>query len=76
LFNRSGQSEQLGFGEISFPEQFGWISMIDNLAGGDFTKYPLIYETSYEDCLYCLLYRHNVDKYKDQINKRQELKYR
>ena len=50
--------------------------MIDNLANNDFTKYPIIYETSYEECLYCLLYRHHKDKYREQINKRQELKYR
>jgi len=66
----------MGFGEISFPEQFNWVAMIDNLAGGDFTKYSIIYDTSYEECLYCLLYRHHKDKYTEQINKRQELKYR
>ena len=66
----------MGFGEIPFPEQFNWIAMIDNLASNDFTKYPIIYETSYEECLYCLLYRHHLDKYKEQINKRAELKYR
>lgn len=66
----------MGFGEVSFPEQFNWISFIDNLAGGDFTKYDYVSEKSYEECLYCLLYRHNVDKYKDQINRKQELRNR
>ena len=76
LFNRAGQSQQLGFGEISFPEQFNWISYIDRLAGGDFSKYDIIYEKSYEESLSYLFYKHSVDKYTEQINKRAELRYK
>jgi hypothetical protein len=46
------------------------------LAGGDFTKYPLVYESSYEEGLFCMLYRFHIDKYKEQINKRMEMKYK
>ena len=44
--------------------------MIDNLAGGDFTKYDYVMEKTYEDCLYCLLYRHHREKYTEQINRK------
>ena len=65
----------MGFGEVPFPDIFNWVSMVDNLAGSDFTKYPLVYESSYEEGLFTLLYRYHLDKYKEQINKRMSLKY-
>ena len=47
--------------------------MIDSLANGDITKYELIYELKYEECLYKLLFEHHKDKYNNEINRRQRL---
>jgi hypothetical protein len=63
----------MGVGSPSFPEELNWVSFIDQLAGGDITKYALVYEIRYEECLMKLLLNHHKDKYTNEINRRQQL---
>lgn len=58
------------------PDEFNWISFIDTLANGDITKYSIIYDLQYEECMFKLLYEHHKDKYTREINRRQELQNR
>jgi len=57
-------------------KQFNWIAFIDNLAGGDITKYDAVYEIPYQVSLHKMLYNHHKDKYMNEINRRQELQRR
>jgi hypothetical protein len=50
--------------------------MVDKLSGGDITKHNEIYDLTYVECLNLLSYYNERDRYYEQINKQNELKYK
>ncbi len=57
------------FGLPRLDERYSWISMIERLAQGDFTKFDCIYQMSVEESYYLLEYWKVRDEWTEECNK-------
>lgn len=50
--------------------QFQWISLVSQVAGGDYLKYADVYVEDFEEVLFHLLFLKHKDKYISLLNER------